>query len=117
MYTFGTYSFKVEGTRTQSCTDAASYCGIRDSKYPDRKSMGYPFDRLPRDRVDTLQQFLTPNMTIQDVKIQHTNEVRLRNAQQSGLANKKTGERGRQQQQQQGGKRGSQQLQPGSRRS
>lgn len=52
------------------CNDAAIYCGIRDKLYPDRRSMGYPFDRMPRDGVDTLQQFLTPNMRVQDVRIQ-----------------------------------------------
>lgn len=30
------------------CKDAASYCGIRDQKYPDRRPMGFPFDRSAR---------------------------------------------------------------------
>lgn len=52
------------------CNDASSYCGIKDRLYPDRRSMGYPFDRLPRQGVNTLQQFLTSNMRVQDVSIQ-----------------------------------------------
>lgn len=37
--------------------------------------MGYPFDRMPRDGVDTLQQFLTPNMRVQDVVIKFNNRI------------------------------------------
>lgn len=31
--------------------------------------MGYPFDRQPRTGVNTLQQFLTPNMRVRDVNL------------------------------------------------
>ncbi|XP_054279415.1 phenoloxidase 2-like [Macrosteles quadrilineatus] len=65
---------RVERTNTggKQCTDdAASFCGLRDSKYPDKRSMGYPFDRLPRDGVNTLQEFITPNMAVVDVTIKH----------------------------------------------
>jgi len=51
------------------CNDSAVFCGLKDKKYPDRRSMGFPFDRMPRDGVRTLQQFLTPNMKVQDVSI------------------------------------------------
>ncbi|CAG9765318.1 unnamed protein product [Ceutorhynchus assimilis] len=57
------------------CNDADSYCGIKDKKYPDRRSMGYPFDRMPRNGVGTLQQFLTPNMRVQDVSIRFENRT------------------------------------------
>lgn len=57
------------------CRQAAAYCGIRDRLYPDRRPMGYPFDRLPRTGADTLQQFLTPNMRSQVVVINHQNTV------------------------------------------
>uniref|UniRef100_A0A6P7FFD8 Phenoloxidase 1-like n=1 Tax=Diabrotica virgifera virgifera TaxID=50390 RepID=A0A6P7FFD8_DIAVI len=50
--------------------DAVSYCGLKNKLYPDRRSMGYPFDRQPRDDVDTLQDFLTPNMSVRNVIIQ-----------------------------------------------
>lgn len=56
---------------TGQCSDAASYCGVRDRKYPDKKPMGYPFDRLPRQGVDTVQKFLTPNMKVIPVNIVH----------------------------------------------
>lgn len=51
------------------CDNAFSFCGVRNSRYPDRRPMGYPFDRLPRQGVVTLAQFLTPNMGVRDVKI------------------------------------------------
>lgn len=57
------------------CDNASSYCGLRNSRYPDSRSMGYPFDRPSRDGVVTLQQFLTPNMVVQDVKIRFTNRT------------------------------------------
>ncbi|CAG9771864.1 unnamed protein product [Ceutorhynchus assimilis] len=70
----------IEGDRVNQdasgqCNDADSYCGIKDKLYPDRRSMGYPFDRLPRDGVDTLEQFLTSNMRVQDVSIQFQNRT------------------------------------------
>lgn len=57
------------------CTNAASYCGINGQIYPDRRAMGYPFDRLPRNGAVTLQTFLTPNMGVQDVTIQFTDRT------------------------------------------
>lgn len=62
------------------CSDAASYCGVRDRLYPDRQSMGYPFDRLPRTGADRLVNFLTPNMSIVDVSIRHENRTTQRQA-------------------------------------
>lgn len=53
------------------CNDAASFCGVRDRLYPDRRSMGYPFDRLGRQGADRLQQFLTPNMAAIQCTIRH----------------------------------------------
>lgn len=46
--------------------------------YPDRKPMGYPFDRLPRNGAETLATFLTPNMRSQDIRIVHTDRTVLR---------------------------------------
>jgi hypothetical protein len=37
--------------------------------------MGYPFDRMPRDGVNTLTDFLTPNMFVRDVSIKFTNRT------------------------------------------
>lgn len=55
--------------------DASSYCGLRDGKYPDKRSMGFPFDRMPRTGVDILKQFLTPNMAVTDVRIFHNDRT------------------------------------------
>ncbi|KAG8238333.1 hypothetical protein J437_LFUL018618 [Ladona fulva] len=62
---------RVEGINNEdgACTEAQSFCGIRDNRYPDRRAMGYPFDREARTGVDTLQQFITPNMAVADVRI------------------------------------------------
>lgn len=63
----------IDGGAT--CDNASSYCGIRNARYPDTRAMGYPFDRPPRENVATLQQFLTPNMVVQDVKIRFSNRL------------------------------------------
>ena len=60
---------KVDQNIDGVCSDAGSFCGIKDKLYPDRRSMGYPFDRLPREGVNNLQQFLTPNMRVANVTI------------------------------------------------
>ncbi|CAG9576271.1 unnamed protein product [Danaus chrysippus] len=60
------------------CNDAASYCGIRDRKYPDRRPMGFPFDRP--SRASSLQDFLTPNMATKPCTIFFSDNVRVRSA-------------------------------------
>lgn len=62
---------RVEQELVGTCNDSASYCGVRDRRYPDSKPMGYPFDRLPRTGADRLSSFLTPNMRRVDVSIMH----------------------------------------------
>ncbi|XP_016922311.1 phenoloxidase 1 [Apis cerana] len=57
------------------CKDAASYCGLRDRKYPDARAMGYPFDRQPRAGVETLAQFLTGNMAVTEVTVRFTDTI------------------------------------------
>ncbi|XP_077295280.1 phenoloxidase subunit 2-like isoform X2 [Arctopsyche grandis] len=54
------------------CSDAFSFCGIKDRLYPDRRSMGYPFDRPPNARFTAVEDFLQPNMKLQDIKIRFT---------------------------------------------
>lgn len=67
---------QVDGAQsTPNCDNASSYCGVRDSKYPDKRAMGFPFDRVPRSGVLSLEQFLTPNMAVLDVKIKFTDRV------------------------------------------
>jgi tyrosinase len=63
---------RVDQSLDGICNDAASFCGIRDRKYPDRKAMGYPFDRLAREGCETLDDFLTPNMCVQRCTVFHT---------------------------------------------
>lgn len=55
------------------CSDAVSYCGAKDSKYPDKRAMGFPFDRVIKAR--TIGDFSTPNMSFTDVKIQFKDQV------------------------------------------
>jgi tyrosinase len=57
------------------CNDAAAFCGIRDRQYPDRKPMGFPFDRNGRQGADTVSKFLTPNMRVQDISIVFTDRT------------------------------------------
>nr|CCA94913.1 hemocyanin subunit 1 [Endeis spinosa] len=49
------------------CKDAVSYCGSKDEKYPDKKPMGFPFDR--KIGFNRLSNFLTPNMKSTEVRI------------------------------------------------
>ncbi|XP_053965114.1 phenoloxidase 2-like [Anastrepha ludens] len=62
---------RIEVLIESTCKDAPSYCGLRDHRYPDRRAMGYPFDRLARSGVENLAQFLTPNMSVVDVVVRH----------------------------------------------
>lgn len=45
--------------RTINCNDAVSFCGLRDKKYPDKRKMGYPFDRVYT--AATLADFTSKN--------------------------------------------------------
>lgn len=51
------------------CSDAVSYCGAKDQKYPDKRAMGYPFDRPIKAR--TPSEFQTQNMSFTEVRIQY----------------------------------------------
>lgn len=66
---------KVEQPLEGMCNDAASYCGVRGQKYPDKRAMGYPFDRNARQGVDNLRSFLTPNMFIIDATIRFQDRI------------------------------------------
>jgi len=59
-----------DGANVQTiCSDAVSYCGAKDQKYPDLKPMGFPFDRpITARNVDEL---LTDNMVMTGVLIKH----------------------------------------------
>ncbi|CAB3222263.1 unnamed protein product [Arctia plantaginis] len=60
---------RIEQDLVGTCNDAASYCGIRDRKYPDRRAMGFPFDRPIT--ANSLEEFLQPNMCIARCMVRH----------------------------------------------
>lgn len=66
---------RIDQELVGTCNDAASFCGVRDRLYPDRRPMGFPFDRLSRAGSDRLAQFLTPNMNVSQVTIVHTDRT------------------------------------------
>ncbi|KAE8748082.1 Prophenoloxidase, partial [Frankliniella occidentalis] len=67
---------RVDQVLEGSCLDAPSLCGVFAGRYPDRRPMGFPFDRRPAgDRVDTLRSFLTPNMFVQRVMVRFRDAV------------------------------------------
>ncbi|XP_026501330.1 phenoloxidase 1-like [Vanessa tameamea] len=66
-----------------SCVEASSFCGLKDRLYPDRRSMGYPFDR-PSSSAPSIQDFILPNMALVDVTI------RLQNVTEQNPRNPKT---------------------------
>ncbi|XP_055532399.1 phenoloxidase 1-like [Wyeomyia smithii] len=59
------------------CNDAHSFCGLRDKLYPDKRAMGFPFDRSTPAAVTTLNQFIgsNSNMATTSVQIKFTNTV------------------------------------------
>lgn len=59
----------VEQDLTGTCGNASAYCGIRDRLYPDKRNMGFPFDRVAKKNDGELIDFLLPNMTAVDCKI------------------------------------------------
>lgn len=65
----------MEQDESAGCRDAASFCGLRDRKYPDARPMGYPFDRRPRAGIETLVQFLTNNMAVTEINIRFADTV------------------------------------------
>lgn len=62
------FFLQPDGANIQTiCSDAVSYCGAKDQRYPDSKPMGFPFDRPMVAR--SAAELLTDNMTLVDVKI------------------------------------------------
>ncbi|PZC83581.1 hypothetical protein B5X24_HaOG207564 [Helicoverpa armigera] len=55
-----------------SCVEASSFCGLKDRKYPDRRAMGFPFDR-PSSTATNIEDFILPNMGLQDITIRLSN--------------------------------------------
>lgn len=59
--------------RKFACNDAASFCGLKEQLYPDKRGMGFPFDRVYR--ANTLNDFvnLADNMQVNSFTIRHNN--------------------------------------------
>nr|CAZ66719.1 hemocyanin subunit 5b [Pandinus imperator] len=57
------------GHRPTVCREAVSYCGLKDELYPDKRPMGFPFDRYIAE--EHLHDWLLPNMTSTDITIKH----------------------------------------------
>ncbi|XP_055688055.1 phenoloxidase 2-like [Lutzomyia longipalpis] len=58
---------------TDPCSDSYPFCGIRNKLYPDRRAMGYPFDRNHPAR--TLQDFVnqSTNMGLGELNVRFNN--------------------------------------------
>lgn len=77
-------NFQVEQTlQTQqseqsNCKFALSFCGLQDKKYPDKRAMGFPFDRPFEDEVETFSNFIghNTNMAVTRITVIHSQEVR-----------------------------------------
>ena len=69
---------QVDQAEPSGCRDGVSFCGLRDLKYPDARSMGYPFDRIARSGVGSMNDFLTPNMKLQHITLRFSDTIKLR---------------------------------------
>lgn len=65
----------VEQDVDGACSEASAYCGIRNRLYPDKRNMGFPFDRPSATDDKILTAFLLPNMKVADCKIIFTDEI------------------------------------------
>lgn len=59
--------------KTSICVDAVSYCGAKDQLYPDRRAMGFPFDRAIES--DHLEEWILPNMRNTVITVTYHEEV------------------------------------------
>ncbi|XP_052895805.1 phenoloxidase 8-like [Anopheles moucheti] len=61
----------------ENCNDSHSYCGLRDQLYPDRRAMGFPFDRLPSSEDHLMRDFVGrfSNMSRTVAEVLFTNTV------------------------------------------
>ncbi|XP_011494200.1 PREDICTED: phenoloxidase 2-like [Ceratosolen solmsi marchali] len=69
---------RVNQADSRGCRDGVSFCGLRDLKYPDTQSMGFPFDRVARVGVNSLHDFLTPNMNLQQITVRFNDVIKPR---------------------------------------
>ncbi|EDW61649.1 phenoloxidase 2 [Drosophila virilis] len=60
---------QLTNTPNDACSTAYSFCGLKDKLYPDRRTMGFPFDRrLPNDNLNEFVAAFT-NMAKTDLTI------------------------------------------------
>nr|AAV91794.1 prophenoloxidase 5 [Aedes aegypti] len=65
----------VDFDENVDCNDSHSYCGLRDKFYPDRRAMGFPFDRTVPKEITHMEAFTGSfsNMKRTVVEIRFTN--------------------------------------------
>lgn len=71
--------FDKDRTDSEDLGQATSmYCGMRNKKYPDKRAMGFPFDRLFDTKYAFLKDFVDdfPNIEWTRINIVHKNEER-----------------------------------------
>ncbi|KAM8714393.1 hypothetical protein ACLKA7_014513 [Drosophila subpalustris] len=66
---------QLTNTPNDTCSTAYSFCGLKDKLYPDRRTMGFPFDRrLPSDNLNGLVSAFT-NMAKTDLTIKFNDKT------------------------------------------
>lgn len=60
-----------------ACDEGYIFCGLRDQKYPDARSMGFPFDRPATDDIIEFDDFLQnrANMITTNITIRHIDQI------------------------------------------
>lgn len=66
----------VLSIRSAPCDDAMSFCGLKNAKYPDKRAMGFPFDKSI-EAVTSLAEFTQqiPNAATTNCKILFSNRI------------------------------------------
>ncbi|EDV36953.2 uncharacterized protein Dana_GF13216 [Drosophila ananassae] len=68
-------SVEQPNTPNDACSTAYSFCGLKDKLYPDRRAMGFPFDRrLPNTYLNEMVDAFG-NMARTDLRIQYTDRT------------------------------------------
>lgn len=63
---------EYQGSQEQNLSYDQTTCGIGSgARYIDNRALGYPFDR----QIDSIEEFMVPNMYYKDVKIYHEDKL------------------------------------------
>ena len=81
------FYLKVDQPSAEGCRTGVSFCGLRDRKYPDARSMGFPFDRIGSPEINSLTEFLTPNMRVTPITVRFSDTTRPRRTNNAGSNN------------------------------